>query len=282
MRVAARGPNFVRKTSQWRKALFESRDIAGSIEGRFYGSDHREVSGIFERDRLSGLSARRIDLARGSLASAEHHADAHKTLERQAEERGIPVTGETRIASWNLEHLKDSDGEDCIGRTGAVGRASADWRNWMPTSWRSRRSRRGGGALGVSGGSGGLRCRRVLRRQIPPDAAPVSPPQPSGDRVRHPQGNRLPAQCRPEGAGDGERVPARGTDIAVRQGRPIAIRPEYLTTPTSNAVFLDRQRGGCRNRRNPPCGPRHWAPGTGHRGMAPAGRAARDESMRPR
>ena len=29
-------------------------DTAGSIEGRFYGTDHREVGGIFERDRLSG------------------------------------------------------------------------------------------------------------------------------------------------------------------------------------------------------------------------------------
>ena len=29
------------------------------------------------------------------------------------------VAGELRIASWNLEHLKDSDGEGCIGRTGA-------------------------------------------------------------------------------------------------------------------------------------------------------------------
>ena len=29
-------------------------DTAGSIEGRFYGSDHREAGGIFERDRLLG------------------------------------------------------------------------------------------------------------------------------------------------------------------------------------------------------------------------------------
>ena len=29
------------------------------------------------------------------------------------------VAGELRIASWNLEHLKDSDGEGCVGRTGA-------------------------------------------------------------------------------------------------------------------------------------------------------------------
>ena len=29
------------------------------------------------------------------------------------------VAGELRIASWNLEHLKDSDGEGCIGRTDA-------------------------------------------------------------------------------------------------------------------------------------------------------------------
>ena len=29
-------------------------DTAGSIEGRFYGDDHREVGGIFERDRLLG------------------------------------------------------------------------------------------------------------------------------------------------------------------------------------------------------------------------------------
>ena len=30
------------------------RDIVGSIEGRFYGSDHGEVGGIFERDLLTG------------------------------------------------------------------------------------------------------------------------------------------------------------------------------------------------------------------------------------
>ena len=29
-------------------------DAASSIEGRFYGNDHREVGGIFERDRLLG------------------------------------------------------------------------------------------------------------------------------------------------------------------------------------------------------------------------------------
>ena len=29
------------------------------------------------------------------------------------------LAGELRIAAWNLEHLKDSDGEGCIGRTGA-------------------------------------------------------------------------------------------------------------------------------------------------------------------
>ena len=33
---------------------FQSRDAAGSIEGRFYGADHQEVGGIFERDRLTG------------------------------------------------------------------------------------------------------------------------------------------------------------------------------------------------------------------------------------
>ena len=33
---------------------FQARDTAGSIEGRFYGGDHGEVGGIFERDRLMG------------------------------------------------------------------------------------------------------------------------------------------------------------------------------------------------------------------------------------
>ena len=33
---------------------FQARDTAGSIEGRFYGSDHGDVGGIFERDRLVG------------------------------------------------------------------------------------------------------------------------------------------------------------------------------------------------------------------------------------
>ena len=33
---------------------FQARDMAGSIEGRFYGSDHGEVGGIFERDQLMG------------------------------------------------------------------------------------------------------------------------------------------------------------------------------------------------------------------------------------
>ncbi|MDE0173684.1 MAG: hypothetical protein OYH76_00540 [Defluviicoccus sp.] len=34
--------------------LREARDKASSIEGRFYGSDHGEVGGIFERDGLIG------------------------------------------------------------------------------------------------------------------------------------------------------------------------------------------------------------------------------------
>ena len=29
------------------------------------------------------------------------------------------AAGELRIAAWNLEHLKDGDGEGCVGRTGA-------------------------------------------------------------------------------------------------------------------------------------------------------------------
>ena len=33
---------------------FQARDMAGSIQGRFYGSDHGEVAGIFERDQLIG------------------------------------------------------------------------------------------------------------------------------------------------------------------------------------------------------------------------------------
>ena len=33
---------------------FQSRDMAGSIEGRFFGPDHDEVGGIFRRDRLVG------------------------------------------------------------------------------------------------------------------------------------------------------------------------------------------------------------------------------------
>lgn len=33
---------------------FQARDTVGSIEGRFYGSDHGNVGGIFERDRLMG------------------------------------------------------------------------------------------------------------------------------------------------------------------------------------------------------------------------------------
>ena len=36
------------------QGLFRARDVAGSIEGRFYGSDQGEVGGIFERDRLMG------------------------------------------------------------------------------------------------------------------------------------------------------------------------------------------------------------------------------------
>ena len=36
------------------QGAFQARNMAGSIEGRFYGSDHREVGGIFERDRLIG------------------------------------------------------------------------------------------------------------------------------------------------------------------------------------------------------------------------------------
>lgn len=33
---------------------FQSLDATGSIEGQFYGTDHQEVGGIFERDRLTG------------------------------------------------------------------------------------------------------------------------------------------------------------------------------------------------------------------------------------
>ena len=33
---------------------FHAPDAIGSIEGQFYGSDHGEVGGIFERDRLIG------------------------------------------------------------------------------------------------------------------------------------------------------------------------------------------------------------------------------------
>lgn len=33
---------------------FQARDTEGSIEGRFFGSDHEEVGGIFRRDRLVG------------------------------------------------------------------------------------------------------------------------------------------------------------------------------------------------------------------------------------
>ena len=36
------------------RGAFRARDMAGSIEGRFYGSNHGEVGGIFERDRLLG------------------------------------------------------------------------------------------------------------------------------------------------------------------------------------------------------------------------------------
>ena len=36
------------------QGAFQARDMAGSIEGRFYGSDHGEVGGIFERNRLLG------------------------------------------------------------------------------------------------------------------------------------------------------------------------------------------------------------------------------------
>ena len=33
---------------------FQSLDAAGSIKGRFYGADHQEAGGIFERNRLTG------------------------------------------------------------------------------------------------------------------------------------------------------------------------------------------------------------------------------------
>ena len=36
------------------QGAFKSQHEAGSIEGRFYGNDHGEVGGIFERDRLIG------------------------------------------------------------------------------------------------------------------------------------------------------------------------------------------------------------------------------------
>ncbi len=36
------------------QGAFQARDMAGSIEGRFYGSDHGEVGGIFESDGVTG------------------------------------------------------------------------------------------------------------------------------------------------------------------------------------------------------------------------------------
>ena len=36
------------------QGAFQGRDMAGSIEGRFYGGDHEEVGGIFERGHLTG------------------------------------------------------------------------------------------------------------------------------------------------------------------------------------------------------------------------------------
>ncbi|MCY4608070.1 MAG: thermonuclease family protein [bacterium] len=36
------------------EGAFQARGAAGSIEGRFYGSDHGDVGGIFERDNLLG------------------------------------------------------------------------------------------------------------------------------------------------------------------------------------------------------------------------------------
>ena len=36
------------------QGAFEARDETGSIEGRFYGPEHQEAGGIFERDRLVG------------------------------------------------------------------------------------------------------------------------------------------------------------------------------------------------------------------------------------
>ena len=39
------------------QGAFGARDMDGSIEGRFYGSDHGEVGGIFERSQLLGAFA---------------------------------------------------------------------------------------------------------------------------------------------------------------------------------------------------------------------------------
>ena len=36
------------------EGAFRVQDMVGSIEGRFYGSDHGEVGGLFERDLLTG------------------------------------------------------------------------------------------------------------------------------------------------------------------------------------------------------------------------------------
>ena len=48
---------------------FQTRDMAGSIEGRFYGSDHGEVGGIFERDRLMGAFGASRCLCSGTSSS---------------------------------------------------------------------------------------------------------------------------------------------------------------------------------------------------------------------
>ena len=36
------------------QGAFRARNMAGSVEGRFYGSDHGEAGGIFEYDQLLG------------------------------------------------------------------------------------------------------------------------------------------------------------------------------------------------------------------------------------
>ena len=76
------------------------------------------VDGRHGRNRSPGASARPATPLRNSTVRRAAFAILAFLAPVLTGQAGL-AAGELRIAAWNLEHLKDSDGEGCVGRTGA-------------------------------------------------------------------------------------------------------------------------------------------------------------------